>query len=325
MAIVRTVLGDIAPAALGRTDVHEHLLMRSPLLRGDELDDLDRSATEAGMLRAAGIDALVELTPIGLGRDPLGVAEIARRTGLKIVLATGLHREAHYPPEHWVHRTAPEVLAELFVRDLTEGCDANDCSGPREAPTHVRAGVIKVGVGYWRISPTEHRVLEAAGRAHRRTGAAVVCHLQLGTAGPDVIDALGAVGVAPDRIALAHADRNPDPGLHGELAAAGAYVCYDGAGRAKYWPDSLLVDCLLQVAKAGHAERLLLGADVARRSAFRAYGGGPGLAYLPERFVPRLAAAGGQALVDRLLVDNPARFLAIEPASPAAGADEPPP
>jgi phosphotriesterase-related protein len=54
MAIVRTVLGDIDPAALGRTDVHEHLLMRSPLLRGDELDDLDRSATEAGMLRAAG-------------------------------------------------------------------------------------------------------------------------------------------------------------------------------------------------------------------------------------------------------------------------------
>ena len=104
------------------------------------------------------------------------------------------------------------------------------------------------------------------------------------------------------------------------MAAAGAYVCYDGAGRAKYWPDSLLVHCLLQVAAAGHSERLLLGADVARRSAFRAYGGAPGLAHLPERFVPRLVAAGGQALVDRLLVDNPARLLAIESAS--AGSDD---
>jgi 5-phospho-D-xylono-1,4-lactonase len=67
---VRTVLGDIDPRELGKTDVHEHLLMRSPLLRGEELDDLEKSTREAVELREAGIDALVELTTIGLGRDP---------------------------------------------------------------------------------------------------------------------------------------------------------------------------------------------------------------------------------------------------------------
>ena len=97
---VRTVMGDIDPRELGKTDVHEHLLMRSPLLRGEELDDREKSTKEAVELRQTEIDALVELTTIGLGKNPQGVAEISARSGLHIVLATGIHREAHYPPEH---------------------------------------------------------------------------------------------------------------------------------------------------------------------------------------------------------------------------------
>jgi phosphotriesterase-related protein len=310
---VRTVLGDIPPERLGRTDVHEHLLMSSQLLRGEELDDRDKSAAEATELRSAGIDALVELTTIGLGRDPVGIAEIAKRSGLNLVLATGLHREAHYPPEHWVYRTDAEELTELFVRDISEGCDAADYSGPQERPTEVRAGVIKVGAGYWSISSFERRVFEAAGKAHRRAGVPVVCHLELGTAAWEVLDLLTSTGVPPDRVALAHVDRNPDPGLHAELAAAGAYLGYDGMARAKYWPDCVILDCLLEVASRGGAERILLGGDVARRSSFISYGGMPGLAYLPRRFMPRLKEAGDEKLVRHVLVDNPARFLAFTP------------
>ena len=302
---VRTVLGDIDLRELGKTDVHEHLLMRSPLLRGEELDDLEKSTREAVELREAGIDALVELTTIGLGRDPRGVADIAAHSGLHIVLATGVHREAHYPPEHWVHRTAPEELAELFIRDITQGCEA--------APTRIRAGVIKVGAGYWSISPLERRVFEAASEAHRVTDASVACHLELGSAAWEVLEALEAAGIAPERTMLAHVDRNPDPGLHAELAAAGAYLGYDGMARVKYWPDSVLLDCLLRVTRLGGADRLLLGGDVARRRAFRSYGGLPGMAYLPRRFVPRLAEMGGEDLVRRILVDNPARFLGFTP------------
>jgi 5-phospho-D-xylono-1,4-lactonase len=39
MSSVRTVLGDIAPTDLGRTNYHEHLFQVTPLLAGDELDD----------------------------------------------------------------------------------------------------------------------------------------------------------------------------------------------------------------------------------------------------------------------------------------------
>jgi phosphotriesterase-related protein len=62
---------------------------------------------------------------------------------------------------------------------------------------------------------------------------------------------------------LAHVDRNPDPGLHAELAATGVYLGYDGMDRYTYWPDSVLLDSLLRVASRGGADRLLLGGDVA--------------------------------------------------------------
>jgi predicted metal-dependent phosphotriesterase family hydrolase len=310
---VRTVLGDIDSRKLGTTDVHEHLLMRSPLLRGEELDDREKSTQEATELRQAGIDALVELTTIGLGRDPRGVADIAARSGLHIVLATGIHREAHYPPEHWVRRAGQDELAELFVRDITEGCEDTDYAGSREQPTRIRAGVIKVGAGYWSISPLERRVFEAAGEAHRCTDAPVACHLELGTAAWEILEALEDAGIAAERIMLAHVDRNPDPGLHAELAAAGAYLGYDGMARFKYWPDSVLLDCLLRVVSQGGAGRLLLGGDVARRTAFRSYGGLPGMTYLPRRFVPRLAEMGGEDLVRRILIENPAQYLGFTP------------
>ena len=94
--IVRTVRGDIAPETLGPTDAHEHLFLVTPAQPGDEFADVDRSLQEAATLVAAGGRALVDWTPIGLGRDFDGLERISRETGLHIVAATGLHRDPHY-------------------------------------------------------------------------------------------------------------------------------------------------------------------------------------------------------------------------------------
>ncbi len=64
---------------------------------------------------------------------------------------------------------------------------------------------------------------------------------------------------------------------------------------------------------AVEAERIVLDGDVARRSSFRAYGGMPGMVYLPQRFIPRLREGGSEELVQQILVTNPARFLAFAP------------
>ena len=97
--VVRTVLGDVPAARLGPTDTHEHLFgQSSPLLPGDELDDVEAAVAEAAGLHSAGIGALVmNLTPPGLGRDPAGLVAVAERTELHVV-AGGGHAPRRAPP-----------------------------------------------------------------------------------------------------------------------------------------------------------------------------------------------------------------------------------
>jgi len=309
---VRTVGGDLDPADLGRVDYHEHVFQRSPLLPGEDLDDEAASAGEIVELRDSGFDAMVDATPLGLGRRPEAIARIAQDSGVHVVLTTGVHRREHYGADHPLLNADAAALTAAFLRDLLEGAAEFGSAGPdavRHADRTVRAGVLKAGLGLWRIDEHADRVLDAVAAAHAATGAPVMVHLEHGTAGFEVLERLEGLGVPSHRVALAHVDRNPDPGLHADLAAAGAYLGYDGAARSQYWPDSVLLDCLLATAAAGGTERILLGGDVARRSRYRRYGGMPGLRYLGDRFVPRLLGAAGAELVDAVLTANPARWL----------------
>jgi len=313
---VRTVLGDRPATELGRCDYHEHLFQTSPLLVGDELDDEDAGRREAAELAAAGIGAMVEATPTGLGRDPAGVARISAATGLGVVHVSGAHRSEHYAAGHWLLAEDVPGLTSRFTRDVRDGLPAADVPargapavGPAGEP--VRAGMLKAGVGYWRIDGFERRVLAAVAAAAAATGVGVMVHLEHGSAAWEVLAALAAEGLPANRVVLAHIDRNLDPGLHTELTLAGAYLGYDGMARHRDAPDSAILDCLERVLAAGDPDRVVLGGDVARRTRYHSYGGIPGLAYLPQRFVPRVRERVGPRLTDQLLVANPARLLTV--------------
>lgn len=314
--MIRTVLGDIDPTLLGPTNYHEHLFQITPLLPGDELDDETRSTTEAGLLRDSGFAAMVDATPFGLGRDPEAVARISTATGLHVVATTGRHREAHYDAHHPTRSQDAEQLARQFVTEITAGMPQTDAaaSGPRaQAPdgSTVRAGILKGGVDYWRVSDFERTTLLALAAAHRATGAAIMVHLEFCTAAHEVLDLLAAEGVTAERVVLAHADRDPDAGLHVSLAERGAYLGYDGFARPRTRSDAELLALTAAAVDRGAGDRIVLGGDVARRTRYSAYGGMPGLAYLGERYLPRLRDLIGDAAVERMLIANPARLLTL--------------
>lgn len=320
--MIRTVLGDVQPAELGPTNYHEHLFQVSPLLAGDELDDEERSGAEAALLRASGFAAMIDATPFGLGRDPEAVARISAGTRMHVVATTGRHREEHYGSDHPLQVWDVDRLAGLFIAEVTHGMPVDDAlvfetpdvphaAAPDGSP--VRAGMLKAGIGYWSISSFERITLLAVAAAHRDTGTPVMVHLEFCTAAHEVLDLLEAEGVASDRVVLAHADRDPDAGLHASLAERDAYLGYDGVARPRTRSDAELLALTERVVRLGAGDRVLLGGDVARRTRYIAYGGMPGLAYLGERYLPRLRSAVGDDAVERMLVANPARLLDLAP------------
>lgn len=309
---VMTVTGAMLASTLGVVDAHDHLFLRTPALPGDEFEDLDRSTAEALEGRSSGIGTIVDVTPIGLGRRPALLRAVSEATGMPIIGATGYHRDAHYPSGHWVYEASVAELADRIVRDLEVGMHPADWTDPEAAADSARAGVIKAGASYHHASGAERRRLEACAIGSLRCGVAILVHTEIGTFGHEIVDLLTGFGVAPARIILAHLDRNPDAELHAEIAARGVHLEYDTMGRTKYRPDSDLLDLIARMVDAGHAERLLLGQDIGRRSMLRAYGGGPGLRYLMDTFVPRMRLRIGQAATDAILVANPARVFAIE-------------
>jgi len=307
-----TVTGPVPAASLGAVDAHDHLFLRTPALPGDEFDDLERSTAEALEGRASGIGTIVDMTPIGLGRRPDLMRAVSKATGIPIIGATGYHRDAHYRAGHWVYDASVATLADRIVRDLEVGMHPADWDDPDAPPDAARAGAIKAGASYHHASEAERRRLEACAIGGRRCGVPILVHTEIGTFGHEIVDTLTAFGVAPHRIILAHLDRNPDAELHAEIASRGVYLEYDTMGRTKYRPDSELLDLIEHVVTAGHLDRLLLGQDIGRRSMLRAYGGGPGMRYLMETFVPRVRRRIGDGATDAILVANPARVFALE-------------
>jgi phosphotriesterase-related protein len=311
---VQTVLGPLPASELGITDSHDHLALRSPALAGQEFDDAHKAAQEVAEGKASGLQAIVELTPIGLGRDPALLRHVANATGVHVVGATGFHRDAHYATGKWVYDASDQKLRELMIADIERGMHPADWTDPTMPLDEARAGVIKMGASYQRVSKQERRRLEAGAAVALQTGVSIVCHTEVGTAGEEILDICAGAGLPLDRVALAHPDRNPDPEVHVELADRGAYLEYDTPGRIKYRPDSDLLRLISEVVGAGHTDRILLGLDLGRRDYLRAYQGGPGMRYLMAVFVPRLERRIGAEAVRRILVDNPARFFALKPA-----------
>jgi phosphotriesterase-related protein len=299
--VARTVLGDLDPARLGVTDAHDHLFFRSPLLPGQELDDADAAAAELRAFADLGGSTVVQWTPAGMGRRADDLAALARRTGVNVIAATGVHQAAHYEPAKLDELTAG--LAERFAGEITGGIEASH---------GVRAGFIKVAGEFHHVDDHGRRTMTAAAEAHRATGAPIAVHLELGTGALDVLDLLcGRLGVPPAAVILGHLNRSPDQRVHREVAEAGAFLAFDGPSRANHATDWRLLDSIGAVAESGHADRILLGADTTTARARASTGEGPGMPFLLRSLRPRLERELGDALAHAIFVANPAQAFAM--------------
>jgi phosphotriesterase-related protein len=299
---IMTVRGSIDPDQLGITQTHEHVLCNMYWKTGsvdDLLNDESIAAEELLHFRNAGGSALVDPTNHGLGRDPAALRTISELTGLHVIMGSGWYRAPFYPAE--IERRSTNDLASEIIVDLTTGVDG----------TGIKAGIIgEIGVNLDYLTPGEERVLRAAARAHRCTGAAITLHAEYCPVGLKQLEILDEEGVDLRRVIVGHADSYLDLSYHEEIARRGAYVEYDGVGRPHIYPDHLRAKALVEFLRRGHAAKVLLSTDRCRRSDLRLYGG-EGYDHLLLKFVPMLREAGiSDEQIRAMLIENPKRILA---------------
>jgi predicted metal-dependent phosphotriesterase family hydrolase len=312
---VRTVLGDVRAADLGVTYAHEHLVIDGgrPVEMSKDflLADVDRLGEELAAARSAGLEAAVDMMPADCGRNPRKLAELSRRSGVRLIAATGLHHEKFYGPTHWSTRATEGELADLFVADVLDGIDERDYGGPIVRRTDIRAGVVKVAGSEGGPSARDTPIFRAAASTHARTGIPIQTHCEAGTGAMEQLRLLVDGGIAADRVSLSHVDKVVDRGYHREILATGAFVVYDQTFRWGDRPNGTLV--LLEWAAAdGQLGQVMLGMDAARQGYYGAFGGRPGLPYLLTTFASEMASRGLDATMQRaIFVENPARAFAF--------------
>jgi phosphotriesterase-related protein len=307
---LQTVKGAVAVEDLGLILPHEHLFtdLRGPLAPDYALAEPEAVARVMepylAAAQAIGVTALVECSTVGVGRNIAVLQYLAEVTPIHIVAPTGVYREAFTPPS--LQELSAEALAEMWVRDLTEGIE----------DTEVRAGFIKISMSDDGPTRLEVRNLKAAVLASRQTDAVVASHTASGAIARRQMEILESAGLDLGRFIWAHANLEPDPTVHLEAARRGAYVEFDAVG-AEWQPQSALVDYTLALLEAGYAENILLSHDAgwydpSQPDGRPEEGGIRGYTTLVEEFIPALRARGvTDDLVHLITVTNPARAFAF--------------
>ena len=315
MAFVRLMTGDINPEEMGFTYSHEHIVCRpSYWAERNEtdllLDDPQKGEEEVAAAKACGVKTIVDATAIDYGRDPQAVYDIAMHTGMQIIGTAGFNKgflwDSRMPGEkrtykEWIEKSSIKELTDFVVAEVMEGMQG----------TRIKGGQVKFGTGYNSITPLEIKTIRAVCQAHLETGAPIHSHTEAGTMALEQMQYLREEGIDLHHVSFGHMDRNPDSYMHLKVADTGAFLCFDGIAKIKYNPESVRINCILELVKHGYQKQILASGDTARKSYYHSYSHAVGLPYIKQTWVPRLIEEAekrgidGERLVQDIFVNNP--------------------
>jgi phosphotriesterase-related protein len=318
-AVIRTLFKDYAPEELagGATMFHEHVQLGTDFgdkfraatnavraLNGlppqpapapatgpqppDPRRDPKLMAEELNAARRDGIACLVDAGHPDMGRDIEFSRQAAMLSGLPVVAGAGFYSQPYYPKE------ISTMSEEQIVRALVQQVD--------DFP----AGVFGE-IGSWdEMTKDERKVFRAIGKAHVATNLSILTHTGIpGKAAIEQLDILEDAGVNPNRIVIGHLGNLVDPNVyvHKTICRRGAFAGFDRQGGDG---DAQQVPLVMALLEAGFEDNLLFSADQSR-----------GFGRTLTAFLPKLKAAGaGDAVLHKIMVDNPRRFLAFVPKRP---------
>lgn len=312
MATVQTATGSVPEESLGFTLSHEHVTVvygsglreAFPFLFDWEAtrEKATRHLTEA---KAGGVDTIIDLSTVDLGRDVEMFARVSRDSGVNIVVATGIWRDI--PRLFW--DADPDFIASVFIHEIEQGIGT----------TGIKPGAIKVANDAEGVTEAGARVLRGAARACKATGVPISTHhwapLEVGRRQVAIFE---EEGVPMHLVCIGHSADSTDVGYLEDLLASGCYLSMDRypgrEGRPDWRQRNATVKALVD---RGYASRLMLGHDYGVRSVIRGLTHDPGPDTHPTRYlfltntaIPALRADGvTDDQIRQMTVEAPRRFL----------------
>ena len=349
---VMTVRGPMDPEQVGNTIMHEHLFITlykgitpddntpatewalwdqeltleklhltrdlKPIRDSLVLTDERTAIEEAREFRHRGGGTIVDVTSIGIRRDPMALARVSHATGLNIVMGAGWYQKA-YHPANMDQRTVEDMTDEI-IRDVTVGVGA----------TGIRSGIIgEVGLEGDPITENEVKSIRASARASRSTGAPISFHR--GGVGREKLEVIGILGeemTDMSRVIFGHSDPIAgDLPLMLELLCHGVYIQFDLLGGVnvplRYQPETdaltefetitagtaAVANAILLLVEKGYADRVLISQDACSKFQIKRYGGS-GYSFILEKFLPHLRTSGlTEEHIHMIVEENPKRVL----------------
>jgi len=262
---VQTARGPVPVSALGRVLMHEHIFVLSPEVQQnwpdypegwDEERHMALAADRLAEVKANGIDTIVDLTVLGLGRYVPRIAVLAERSDVNLIVATGAYVVETLPLYfHFRGPGAPaggpELMTPLFIRDITEGISG----------TGVKAAILKCVTDVAGLTRDVERVLRAVAQAHRETGVPITTHAHAGSRrGLDQQRIFAEEGVDLSRVIIGHSGDTDDYFYLEQLIGAGSYLGMDRFGLDTV-PFDKRVEIVAEMCQRGHAGRMVLSHD----------------------------------------------------------------
>lgn len=300
-----TTLGAYGPDDLGLILPHEHIFVDLSPLEEEHWKEADPAAVVALMApeleraQEAGVTALVECTPVGVGRRADILMQVSEAAAFPLVVPTGIYREPWIPA--WAREASLEKIRDWMIGELTGEIETSG----------VQAGWIKLSAGDEGLTPTEAKILRAAAQAGLETNAVIGSHTIQGRVVLDQLRIIEEEGYTPECFIWIHTQAEEDFGLHLEVARRGAWLEYDAIG-GDWVPEEELLERIAGVLDAGYSEQLLLSHDRGWYDPSKPGGGETKpFDYLSLSFIPELREQGiQQETISRLVEENPFRAFA---------------
>jgi phosphotriesterase-related protein len=193
------------------------------------LSSVEDAVDEVKAYQKLGGKTLVDLTSIGLNRQPEKLMEVAERTGAHIVASTGYYSQVFHPKN--MNDRSIETLTLQMVRDIGKGI----------GDSGVQAGIIgEIPIQDMVFEPVESnevRVLRAVARASQLTGASISFHSVFYEKKERLhiaLDILEEEGADLSRVIMGHATaaggKSTDIGFLVSLLDRGVYLQFDYLG-----------------------------------------------------------------------------------------------